>query len=204
MIYFNQFYFLFKKRTAAAPPPPRRRPPAPPPPPPPPPSSPPPPPPSVTDRRSTRARARARGHLSTAEYKWLSELFQSMILMAGDQESLPPALRHVMAGRGRFMRASEVPKSTQKLVQPVVVAGLRRVSVDTPPDPYDRPIRSMMTISRAARPRTSWVRSATRSQLRGSRPWPTRGRHAGGSRQACGQKKAGQSGKGCNDTRVEM
>ena len=35
---------------------------------------------------STRARARARGHLSTAEYKWLSELFQSMILMAGDQE----------------------------------------------------------------------------------------------------------------------
>jgi hypothetical protein len=55
-------------------------------------------------------------------------LFQSMILMAGDQESLPPALRHVMAGRGRFMRASEVPKSTQQLVQPVVVAGLRRVS----------------------------------------------------------------------------
>ena len=35
---------------------------------------------------STRARARARGHLSTAEYKWLSELFQSMILMAGEQE----------------------------------------------------------------------------------------------------------------------
>ena len=28
----------------------------------------------------------SRGHLSTAEYKWLSELFQSMILMAGDQE----------------------------------------------------------------------------------------------------------------------
>ena len=92
-----------------------------------------------------------------------------MILMAGDQESLPPALRHAMAGRGRFMRASEVPKSTQKLVQPVVVAGLRRVSADTPPDPYDRPIRSMMTISRAARPRTSWVRSATRSQLGRSR-----------------------------------
>ena len=55
-----------------------------------------------------------------------------MILMAGDQESLPPALRHVMAGRGRFMRASEVPKSTQKLVQPVVVAGLRRVSARHP------------------------------------------------------------------------
>ena len=69
---------------------------------------------------------------STAEYKWLSELFQSMILMAGDQEPLPPALRHVMAGRGRFMRASEVPKSTQKLVQPVVVAGLRRVSARHP------------------------------------------------------------------------
>ena len=49
-----------------------------------------------------------------------------------DQESLPPALRHVMAGRGRFMRASEVPKSTQKLVQPAVVAGLRRVSARHP------------------------------------------------------------------------
>ena len=33
-----------------------------------------------------------------------------------------------MAWRCRFMSASEVPKSTQKLVQPVVVAGLRRVS----------------------------------------------------------------------------
>ena len=41
----------------------------------------------------------------------------------------------------------------------------------------------------AARPRTSWSKSATRSQLRGSRPWPTRGRHACGSRKACGQKK---------------
>jgi hypothetical protein len=135
MIYFNQFYFLLTKKTrhrpAAAPPSTPRaaaaaaaavvvaaataaighRPPI---------------------AESTRARARARGHLSTAEYKWLSELFQSMILMAGDQESLPPALRHVMAGRGRFMRASEVPKSTQKLVQPVVVAGLRRVSARHP------------------------------------------------------------------------
>ena len=135
MIYFNQFYyylFFFKRhRPAAAPPSTPRaaaaaaaavvvaaataaighRPPI---------------------AESTRARARARGHLSTAEYKWLSELFQSMILMAGDQESLPPALRHVMAGRGRFMRASEVPKSTQKLVQPVVVAGLRRVSARHP------------------------------------------------------------------------
>ena len=74
MIYFNQFYFLFKKknrrRPAAAPPSTPRaaaaaaaaavvaaataavghRPPI---------------------AESTRARARARGHLSTAEYKWL-------------------------------------------------------------------------------------------------------------------------------------
>ena len=37
-----------------------------------------------------------------------------------------------MAWRCRFMSASEVPKSTQKLVQPVVVAGLRRVSARHP------------------------------------------------------------------------
>ena len=36
---------------------------------------------------STRARARARGHLCTAEEcKLLSELFQSMVLMAGDRK----------------------------------------------------------------------------------------------------------------------
>ena len=44
-----------------------------------------------------------------------------------------PTLRHVMAWRCRFMSASEVPKSTQKLVQPIVVAGLhRRVSARHP------------------------------------------------------------------------
>ena len=126
MIYFNQFYFLFIKqqrhRPAAAPPSTPRaaaaaaaavvvaaataaighRPPI---------------------AESTRARARARGHLSTAEYKWLSELFQSMILMAGDQESLPPALRHVMAGRGRFMRASAVSIDTHMVVWRVEARG---------------------------------------------------------------------------------
>ena len=43
-----------------------------------------------------------------------------------------PALRHVMAWRCRFMRASEVPKSTQKVAHRVVVAGLRRVSARHP------------------------------------------------------------------------
>ena len=51
---------------------------------------------------------------------------------------------------------------------------------DTPPDPYDRPIQSMMTISRAARPRTSWVRSATRSQLGRSRLCPASGHNLDG------------------------
>ena len=37
-----------------------------------------------------------------------------------------------MAWRCRFVSASEVPKSTQKLVQPVVVAGLHRVSARHP------------------------------------------------------------------------
>jgi len=37
-----------------------------------------------------------------------------------------------MAWRCRFMSASEVPKSTQKLVQPVVVAGLHRASARHP------------------------------------------------------------------------
>ena len=37
-----------------------------------------------------------------------------------------------MAWRCRFMSASEVPKSTQKLVQPVVDDGLRRVSAGHP------------------------------------------------------------------------
>ena len=37
-----------------------------------------------------------------------------------------------MAWRCWFMSASEVPKSTQKLVQPVVVTGLRRVSARHP------------------------------------------------------------------------
>ena len=37
-----------------------------------------------------------------------------------------------MAWRCRFMSASEVPKSTQKLVQPVVVAGLHRASAGHP------------------------------------------------------------------------
>ena len=55
-----------------------------------------------------------------------------MIQMAGDQEPLHPALRHVMAWRCRFMRASAVPKSTQRVVHRVVVAGLRRVSARHP------------------------------------------------------------------------
>ena len=41
-------------------------------------------------------------------------------------------------------------------------------------------IRSMMTISRAARPRTSWVRSATRSQLGRSRSCPASGHNLDG------------------------
>ena len=84
----------------------------------------------------------SRGHLSTAEYKWLSELFQSMILMAGDQESLPPALRHVMAGRGRFMRASAVSIDTHMLVWRVENRQARRRRLDIPKilmiDRYDQ------------------------------------------------------------------
>ena len=83
-----------------------------------------------------------------------------------------------------------------------------------PPPPYSRMGCSIRSIRRrrgstrlrrrmvaclggAARPRISWSKSTTRSQLRGSRPWPARGRHAGESRQACGQKKADQPGQGC-------
>jgi hypothetical protein len=49
-----------------------------------------------------------------------------------------------MAWRCRFMSASEVPKSTQKLVQPVVVAGLSVIHLDIPPDLHDRPKRRTM------------------------------------------------------------
>ena len=79
---------------------------------------------AAENRRRRRHVAVERAPESTAEYKWLSELFQSMILMAGDQESLPPALRHVMAGRGRFMRASAVSNDTHIMVWRVAVACL--------------------------------------------------------------------------------
>ena len=41
-----------------------------------------------------------------------------------------------MAWLCRFMSASEVPKSTQKLVQPVVVAGLSMIRLDIAADPH--------------------------------------------------------------------
>jgi hypothetical protein len=41
---------------------------------------------AAENRRRRRHVAVERAPESTAEYKWLSELFQSMILMAGDQE----------------------------------------------------------------------------------------------------------------------
>ena len=100
-----------------------------------------------------------------------------------------------MAWRCRFMSASAVPKSTQKVVHRDVVAGLAGSMPDIPPDHDLRPRRRMVTCRGAARPRTSWSKSATRSQLRGSRPWPARSRHAGGPRKACGQKyKSARSG----------
>ena len=81
-----------------------------------------------------------------------------------------------------FMSARAVSEYTQKLTGGVGSILLPLVSSRRPPDHHVRPQRRMVTCRGAARPRTSWSKSPTRSQPRAARTRPARGRCDGQSR----------------------
>ena len=102
------------------------------------------------------------------------------------------------------MRASEVPKSTQKLVQPVVVAGLRRVSARHPAgSSYSTGMTNDGMMRRGAA-------TDLMEQVGGALAAPRVASVAGeksmwwSPEKGVRTNKAGQSGEGRNDTRVEI